>query len=88
MVEKSIILINIAGFHARPATKVAKIVTQGSSSVEIIYNGNSVNAASVITLLTLGAPKGSEFTIRCDGDDEEDVLNKLIELIENKFDEE
>ncbi len=88
MIEKTVELINNAGFHARPATQVVKIVSAGQSSVEIIYEGKTVNASSVIMLLTLGAPKGSLFTIRCDGSDEEKILNELVELVNNKFNEE
>lgn len=88
MIQQTVELTNSAGFHARPATKVVKIVAGGNSKVEIDFNGNVVNASSVITLLTLAAPQGSKFTITCDGEDEEGVLKQLVELIENKFDEE
>ena len=87
MVEKDVIISNKLGIHARPAALFVKTAAKFSSSVIVIKNGQSINGKSIMSVMALAAEPGSEITIQTDGDDEQDALNQLVKLIENKFEE-
>jgi phosphocarrier protein HPr len=83
--EKTFIVLNEEGFHARPAGIFVKVANEFKSSVEVRYNGKSKNGKSIMGLMTLGLSKGSEFSVVTSGEDEAEALKKLGALIENKF---
>ena len=62
-------------------------ISRFSSDVTIIKDGHEVDGKSIMGIMTLAAGEGSEITVSCSGDDEEEVLSKIEELIERKFDE-
>lgn len=87
MVEKNIIIENRTGLHARPAAQFVQTANKFKSSITITKEGKTVDAKSIITVLSMGINKGSEITIRAEGADEDKAVDTLIELI-NKFSEE
>ena len=52
-----------------------------------MVNGKTVDAKSILGLLTLGIPKGQTITIVAEGEDEEIAVQSLGDLIENGFGE-
>jgi len=78
---------NQVGLHARPATLFVKEAQKHAADITVSYEGKTVNAKSLLGLLTLGAAKGAVITVAADGDDEETALNTLTALIINKFGE-
>ena len=88
MTEAKVEIINSLGLHARPAAQMVKITTQYSCDVFIEKDGMEVNAKSIMGVMMLAAEQGSFITIKCDGEDQEDCLNDLINLVKNKFFEE
>jgi phosphocarrier protein len=46
-----------------------------------------INAKSIMGVMMLAAGKGSKLMIECIGVDEEPLLNELVQLVENKFNE-
>jgi len=88
MVKTNIEILNLLGIHARPASKLVKIASTGSSLVTLIKDGQRVNAKSILGVMLLQAERGSTVTIEVVGKDEEVVLEKIIELINAKFGEE
>lgn len=81
MIEKVVTIVNETGFHARPASLFVKEATEGKSEVFIISGDKEINAKSMIGLLSLGASKGTELTLRVDGEDEVELINKLADFI-------
>ena len=81
-------ILNLLGIHARPASKLVKIASTGSSRVTLIKDGQRVNARSILGVMLLQAEKGSTVTIEVVGEDEAIVLEKIVELIQAKFGEE
>ncbi len=78
---------NKLGLHARAAAKVVTL-TNGFKSVVKIRNGDkAADAKSIMKLLMLSAPKGTELIISADGKDEKNAIKCLADLIENKFNE-
>jgi phosphocarrier protein len=88
MVKTDIEILNLLGIHARPASKLVKIASTGSSLVTLIKDGQRVNARSILGVMLLQAEKGSTVTIEVVGDDETAVLEKIVDLIHAKFGEE
>ena len=85
MLEKTLIILNEEGMHARPAGVLAKLAGSFSSSVEVVANGKTVNAKSIMSVMSLGLTKGAELILRTNGADESEALTKIESLINNKF---
>ncbi len=78
-------LKNPEGMHARPAGIFVKMATGYKSKVEIIFNGQTKNAKSIMTLMSLGLKFNDVFTLMFDGEDEELAAQNLTQLVENQF---
>lgn len=88
MIEAKAVIKNKLGIHARPAMLLAQTASQFESDVYICKNDMEVNGKSVLGLMMLVAPQGTELTIKCDGPDEKEALEALIKVIEDGFGEE
>lgn len=78
---------NKVGLHARPATLFVQAAQKHKATITVSFNGKTVNAKSLLGLLSLGAAKDAEITIAAEGSDEEDAVNSLASLIKSDFDE-
>lgn len=87
MAEQTITIINKLGLHARSASKLVSISGAFTCKVEIHYAGKIVNGKSIMELLMLAAKQGEQITIRCLGEDENEALKAIIDLINRYFDE-
>ena len=87
-ISKNIEIINKLGMHARAAAQFVQLASNFTSHIEIEKDGRRVNGKSIMGVMMLAAGKGSEITLYIDGEDEEDGMNKLEELINNRFNEE
>ncbi len=85
MIEKNLKVLNEEGLHARPAGILAKSTAAFTSVIEISYNGKTVNAKSIMSLMGLGLKKDSEFLLRINGADEASALTTIEGLFNNKF---
>lgn len=79
--EKIVTILNEEGLHARPAGILVKAASAFESNIEI----NSVNAKSIMSVMSLGLTKDAEVTLKAEGTDAEEALNALSELVNNKF---
>jgi phosphotransferase system HPr (HPr) family protein len=84
-VEKSVELVNKYGFHVRPTTAFVQTAQSFSCDIYVVSKGNEVDGRSTMGLISLGVAKGDLITIKCDGDDAEEALDKLVELVESSF---
>ncbi|MDO5649707.1 MAG: HPr family phosphocarrier protein [Gallicola sp.] len=83
MVEKNVVVQNETGLHARPAASLVQFVKNFDGNVELVKDGKTANAKSIFNVMALGISKGTEITVRVDGNNEQENLDKLIEFIEN-----
>ncbi len=88
MIKKTVTIKNKLGLHARAAVKFVNMANRFTSSVKIIKNGNEIDGKSVLGILTLAAVKGSQITLKVSGDDEKIAVKNLMNLVEDKFQEE
>lgn len=88
MVERSLELVNQLGLHARAGAKLVHCASQFTSDVRIEFDGTEVDAKSILGLLLLAAPFGSQIVVRCSGPDEERAIQAVAELVGERFGEE
>lgn len=87
MVSKEVTVQNSVGLHARPATFFIQRANEFKSSVWVEKDERRVNAKSLLGVLSLGIVKGTKISIIADGNDEEEAVKTLVELIESNFSE-
>ena len=81
MKEVSVVVVDPVGLHARPATVAVNAASKFKSDVKITFNGKSVNMKSIMGVMSLGIPTQSEITISCDGEDEEEAVKQIEEIL-------
>jgi len=86
MLEQEVEIINKAGLHARAASKLVSLASSFGSEIKIGHS-KMVDGKSILSLMMLGATKGTSLTLQIDGDDEEVAMQAIVALINNRFDE-
>jgi len=87
MLEESVTIINKLGLHARAAGKLVETTSRFSCDVTIEKDGRNVDGKSIMAKMMLAAGKGTNITIKTNGEDEEDAIKAIIALINNRFGE-
>jgi phosphocarrier protein len=88
MKQRKIVINNKLGLHARAAAKIVTLTNKYDSIIEIIKGDKSADAKSIMKILMLSAPMGTEVTITASGKDESIAIKNLESLIKDKFHEE
>ncbi len=88
MVEKLLTVRNRAGIHARPAALVAQTANKFASEVIIIKDTITVNAKSIMGVITMAAGYNETLTLQVTGADEKEAADAIYTLFESKFEEE
>lgn len=81
-IEKTIVVGNQMGLHARVATVVVQMMRNYECQVTLVKDGMEVDARSVLGLLLLAATPGSELIIKGNGPDSRDAIQSICEIIE------
>ena len=87
MIEIAIIINNRAGLHARAAAKLVETTTSFDSSVEISNGEKTVDGKSILSVMLLAASPGSELKLLVDGNDENEAIHAIMQLVEKNFGE-
>lgn len=88
MPSRIVALPNPSGLHARPAKVFASAAADAPGKVTVSKGEREVNAASVLSVLTLDCHQGDEITIHVEGDGADSTLDDLVALIESGLGEE
>lgn len=88
MQKRQFTIINRLGLHARAAALLVKTASRFSSEIALHKEDVEVNGKSIMGILLLAAPKGSELVVVTDGADEEQAMQEIGKLIEDGFGEE
>ena len=86
--EKIIRVGNSLGLHARPAGKISQEAQRYAAAITVHSNGIEADAKSILDLLTLAAPQGTELVLRAQGPDAAAAISGLARLFEDMFGEE
>jgi len=87
VLSRTVVIPNRRGLHARAAAKFVTLAERFGASVDVIKDGQSVPARSIMGLMMLGAGKGATIELRAEGWDAKEALETLAGLVESGFDE-
>lgn len=87
IVQKTLTIKNELGLHARSAAMIVRAVEGCRSKVSLERDGTTVDARSLLDILTLACPKDSRIVVRADGDDAREVVDSIERLVEGRFGE-
>jgi len=62
-----------------------KVAGKFESDIRILKDGLEVNGKSIMGVMMLAAEPGSEIVLKINGDDEQEALNAILELIDKNF---
>lgn len=82
--EKTFLVTDEAGLHARPATTLVNTASKFKSNLQLEYLGNKVNLKSIMGVMSLGVRQGASITIIADGDDSEEALNSIESILKEQ----
>lgn len=87
MQNKNFTIKNRLGLHARAAAQLVQTANKFNSEVALIKDDIEVNGKSIMGILLLAAPQGTDISVTVDGTDEEQAMKVIAELIEDGFGE-
>jgi len=87
VVQKQFTIVNKLGLHARAAAQLVQTANRFRSEVLVEKEGIEVNGKSIMGILLLAAPKGSQISLQVTGEDEQAAMEALSHLIEDGFGE-
>ena len=88
MIETELKIVNKLGLHARAAAKLVKLTAAFKSKIELLKDGVTVDAKSILGVLMLAAICGTTLKLRVNGNDEEEAVKAVRKLVANRFEEE
>lgn len=87
VLSRTVTITNLRGLHARAAAKFVAMAERFGAAVEVLKDGQSVSARSIMGLMMLGAGQGSAIELRAEGWDAKEALEALAALVESGFNE-
>ena len=88
VLRREVRITNQRGLHARASAKFVNVASGLDAAVEVEKDGNKVCGTSIMGLMMLGAAIGDTITIHANGPYAEKAIEKLAQLVEEKFGEE
>ncbi|MFQ5544851.1 MAG: HPr family phosphocarrier protein [Acidiferrobacterales bacterium] len=87
MQSQALTIVNRLGLHARAAAKFVSLASQFNSEITLVRNDRQVNGKSIMGIMMLATGRGANVELRVDGDDEDEAMQALCELIASGFGE-
>ncbi len=84
---KKIKIMNDLGLHARAAARIVELGKQYKSQLFLKRGEREADGSSILSILTLSCPKGTEIEARIVGEDSEAFMENLGQLLEQRFGE-
>ena len=78
---------NKLGLHARAAASIVKLAGHYESRLFLSKDDQEVDGTSILSILTLSCPRGTEVQARVVGEDSKDLMKELSKLFKQKFGE-
>jgi phosphotransferase system HPr (HPr) family protein len=85
--SRELLIRNRLGLHARAAAKLVQAASRFKSKVTVLKGTEEVDAKSILGILLLAAAQGTTIQVTAVGDDAEEALDAIENLIESRFDE-
>jgi phosphocarrier protein HPr len=87
MIKNSTTISNKLGLHARASAKLTKLAGSFACEVWMTKGERRVNAKSIMGVMMLAAGLGSNVEVETDGADEQQAMDAILALINDKFGE-
>ena len=87
MTRRMVKIQNRLGLHARAAARFVHTAGRYKARVTAGRDGRVMDGKSILGILLLGASRGTTIEITAEGEDEEEAVEALVELVENRFGE-
>ena len=87
MIKNDTTISNKLGLHARASAKLTKLAGSFPCEVWLTKGERRINAKSIMGVMMLAAGIGSELELETDGEREQEALDALVALINDKFGE-
>ncbi|MEY5097908.1 MAG: hypothetical protein RJA36_627 [Pseudomonadota bacterium] len=87
MIKTNATISNKLGLHARASAKLTKLAGSFPCEVWLSRNDRRINAKSIMGVMMLAAGLGSEVVLETDGPQEQEAMDALLALINDKFGE-
>lgn len=88
LLNRSLEVKNRLGIHARVAAQLVQTANRFEARILLEFNGQAVDARSILGILTLCCPMGSYLSVEADGPDAEEAMAAFERLFDEKFGEE
>lgn len=85
MTTRTVTIPNALGMHARAAARFVRLACSFQSQVHVSRQGRTMEGKSIMGLLLLAAPKGSDLVISAEGPDEAPAVAALCDLVQRGF---
>lgn len=76
-----VVIKNPQGLHARPAAMFVQIASKYNSNIALQKGDERVNGKSIMGILTLGIEQNAKVVLEADGDDADEVVTELTQLL-------
>ena len=83
MISKNLSVVNPSGLHLRPAGVLSQTAMKFKSDITIVSGEKKIVAKSVLNVMAAGIKCGTEITLVCDGEDEEEAMKTVSQAIES-----
>ena len=87
-IHRRVMIMNKRGLHARAAARFVRLAGEFDAEINVHKGGNNVSGISIMGLMMLAAARECYIDITARGRQAEPALAALVELVENRFDEE
>lgn len=84
MKQIKVLVIDPVGLHARPATVAVNAASKFKCDVQVSFKEKSVNMKSIMGVMSLGIPTQSEVVISCEGEDEDNAIKTIEEILKTQ----
>ena len=85
--SREVTIINRLGLHARAAAKFVTVASGFAADVRLVRGDREVNGKSIMGVMMLAAGKGTRLSLVAEGEDAEAALERLEQLIQDRFGE-
>jgi len=87
VLTQQITILNKLGLHARAASVFVKTAGAFASEIKVTHEENEANGKSIMSMMMLAASCGTDLVITVEGEDEEEAMTAIADIINNRFGE-
>ena len=87
MINQQVTIVNKLGLHTRAAAKLVATAQRFESKIQLAHKDQTIDAKSIMGVITLGATKGATIGLIVTGGDETQAVDAIANLIANRFGE-